>query len=103
MKVKLVTSEPATGLFVVSRLMEMDELEAFAGRAKANAAELVARGEFEVVVAEDLAGWLFPAGEKGMLVTMWVSQAELAAKRERKGLARLFGGRQARPKVKRRR
>ena len=65
MKVRLLTSEPATGLFVVSRLMEMEEMEAFAGRAKANAAELV-------------------------------------AKREQGVMARLFGGKKARPKMKRR-
>ena len=102
MKVRLLTSGPATGLFVVSRLMEMEEMEAFAGRAKANAAELVARGELELVAVENLGARLIPAGEKGMLVTMWLSQAELVAKREQGVMARLFGGKKARPKMKRR-
>jgi hypothetical protein len=51
-----------------------------------------------------LPGLLFPADEKGMLMTMFISQAELKEKREREGMARLFGvGRPPKPKAKRRR
>lgn len=100
MKVRMVTWEPATGLFVVSIPMAFEEMEAFAGRAKASAAELVSRGELEIVTAADLPGLLFPSGEKGMLVTMFLSQAELNEKRE--GMGRLFSfGRPRKPKRRR--
>lgn len=95
----MVTWEPATGLFVVSKLMAFEEMEAFAGRAKASVAELLAGGELEIVTAAFLPGLLFPASEKGMLVTMFLGQEEMQERRE---MARLFGvGRPRRQKRRR--
>lgn len=102
MKARLVTWEPKTELFVVSRPVEFEEMEAFAGRAKAGVAELLANGELEVVTMEKLPGVLFPPGERGMLVTMFLSQDEMKETRERQGMARLFGvGKPRRPKRRR--
>lgn len=99
MKVQMVTREPTTGVFVVSRPVELEEMAA------------LGEGLIDLVPSEGSLGRLFPEGEAGMVVAMFLSQGELREKRVERGMARLFGvadrgGRegkkQARPKFRRR-
>lgn len=106
MKVRLVSREPVTGVYIVSQLVELEELEALAGRVKANAAQALGEGLIDLVPSEGSLGRLFPEGEGGIVVAMWLSQDEMQAKRAGNGLAALLRGerpRKARPKRTRRR
>lgn len=110
MKVQMVTREPKSGVFVVSRPVELEEMGDVAGRVKENAGRALAEGLIEIVGIEGSLGKLFPEGETGMVVAMYLSQEELggresAGKRAAGGLAELLRGgakRARRPKPRRR-
>lgn len=105
MKVQMVTREPKTGVFVVSRPMELEEMAGVAAQVQENAGRALAEGLIEIVGSEGSLGRLFPAGEQGMVVAMYLSQDEMKAKRAAGGLAELLRGgvkRARRPKPKRR-
>lgn len=92
MKVQMVTREPKSGVFVVSRPVELAEMAAVAGQVQANAGKALAEGLIEIVGSEGSLGRLFPVGEQGMVVAMYLSQEELQAKRAAGGLAELLRG-----------
>lgn len=104
MKVRLVGRVPVMNGYVVSQLVELEELEALAGRIRANALQAIGEGVLDIVPGEGSLGRLFPEGENGIVVAMYLSQEEMVAKRAAGGLAGLFGGgkRQGRPKRRRR-
>lgn len=102
MKVRLVGRVPVMGGFVVSQLVELEEMAALAERVKANALQAIGEGVLDIVPGEGSLGRLFPEGEEGIVVAVYLSQEEMKAKRAGSGLAEMLrGGRPQRRKSKR--
>lgn len=109
MRVRLVSRDAATGIHMVSSLVEYEELGALAGRIQANVLGAIRDGVLTIVPGEGSLGRLFPEGEAGLIVAVFLSQEEMRAARDGEGdrLAELlWGGKTPKPRrrvVKRRR
>ncbi len=86
MKVRLVTRSRATGVFIVSQLVELEEMEALAKQVKTNVVQAIGEGLLDIVPSEASLGRLFPDGEDGIVLAMYLSQEEMRAKRAGNGL-----------------
>jgi len=102
MKVRLISREPATGVFIISQLVELEEMETLAGRVKTNAAQAIGEGLLDIAPSDGSLARLFPDGEAGIVVAMYLSQDELRAKRAGNGLAALLGGKGPRKPTRKR-
>ena len=93
MKVRLIGRVPVMNSFVVSQLVELEEIEALV---KTNALQAIGEGLLDIVPSEGSLGRLFPEGEAGIVVAMYLSQEEMLA-------AMLGGGQPRKTKTKTRR
>ena len=82
MKVRLIGRVPVMNSFVVSQLVELEEIEALV---KTNALQAIDEGLLDIVPSEGSLGRLFPEGEAGIVVAMYLSQEEMKAKRAGSG------------------
>jgi hypothetical protein len=88
MKVRLISKDP-NGFFIISKEVEYEALADLAGEIKSNAAAALAKGLIDIIPAEAAyLGRLFPDGEPGILVTMFLDQQTLQERRG--GIAGLF-------------